>query len=75
MKESQKGVHIVSCPLKGLIVSLGSLTLFLSAEVAVGVVPPVAVGVVPPVAVGAAANSAVGGGRGVVAFSIEIRVA
>ena len=28
LKESQKGVHAVSLPLKGLMVSLGNLTLF-----------------------------------------------
>ena len=61
LKESQNGVHAVSFPLKGLIVSLGSLTLW-----------PCAVGTATVGSV--AAGVGVGGGAGAVAFSIRMRV-
>ena len=59
LKESQNGVHAVSFPLKGLIVSLGSLTLWLCAGVGAAIVGSVGV---------------VGGGAGALAFSIRMRV-
>ena len=62
LKESQNGVHAVSFPLKGLIVSLGNLTFWLCVDVGAAAVGS------GPVEVG------VGGGAGAVAFSIRMRV-